>query len=105
MSLKSLFSTAARYAAYYKDVISVIPSEGVKDILKEKGWRFTEAPEAAALLEAPLIPYAYGCVLPLEIVSTESGTDVYKNGGVDIIHWYEEDKKTAARIKHGIGTP
>ncbi len=105
MSLKSLFSTACKYAAYYNDVLSVIPSKGVKDILKEKGWRFTQTPEAAAILEAPVVPYVYSNGLPLETVTTERGTDVYKAGGPDIIHWYEADKKAAAKLKHGIGSP
>ncbi len=105
MSLKSLFKTACKYAAYYNDVLSAIPSKGVKDILKEKGWRFIETTEAAAILEAPAIPYVYSNGLPIETVTTERGTDVYKAGGPDVIYLYESDKKAAARFKHGIGTP
>ncbi len=105
MSLRSLFAKACKYAHYYNDVLSVVPSEGVKDMLKEKGWRFTPSPEAAVILEAPVVPYTYSYGLPLETVTTERGTDVYKEGGADIIRWYKDDKKAAARIKHGIGTP
>ncbi len=105
MSLKSLFTAACRYAAYYNDVLSTIPSQGVKDILQEKGWRFKENPEAASIINAPLVPYACGYAIPLETVTTERGTDVYKQGGTDIIHWYESDKKDAAKLKHGIGSP
>lgn len=105
MSLKSLFKNACKYAAYYNDVLSVILSEGVKDILKEKGWRFVETAEAAAILETPAMPYVYTNGLPIETVTTGIGTDVYRAGGPDVIHWYESDKKAAARLKHGIGTP
>lgn len=105
MSLKSLFKTACKYAAYYNDVLSVIPSQGVKDALKEKGWRFTPSPEAAALLEVSAVPHTLGQGIPLETVTTENGTDVYRAGGVDIIDWYKDDKKEAARKVHGIKAP
>ena len=101
MSLKSLFTRACKYAAYYNDVLSPIPSQGVKDLLTEKGWRFKETPEAAALMQGPVVPYVYTS-LPLETVTTERGTDVYKAGGPDIIHWYESDKKAAAARLYGI---
>ncbi len=103
MSLKSIFETVRKYAAYYQDTASVVPSQGVRQILNEKGWRFAEAPEAHAVLEATAIPYLYSNGLPLETVTTANGTDIFKANDAALIRRYEADKKAAARIQHGLG--
>ncbi len=104
MSLKTLFKQVSDYTRYAADVLSIIPSEAVKARLNEKGWTFEPLPDAtaAALLEAPLVPFNMGFGIPLETVKTQEGVDLYKNGSPEDIQRYKADKKSAARLHYGL---
>jgi|GEM_PF-6583041 len=109
MSLKSLFTRARDHVLYLHDVVSVIPTEKVKEGLKAEGWKFEPSKEATVILETAGMPYTPGNGLPLEVVTTETGANVYLGVGEDrqnlqseTIDRYEAAKKRIAKSVYGI---
>ena len=109
MSLKSLFTKACNYARYCHDVVSIIPTEKVKEGLKAEGWKFKPSAQATVILESAGMPYSAGNGLPLEVVTTETGANVYLGAGEDkadlqheTINRYEAAKKRIAKTVYGI---
>lgn len=101
--ITQLFSKAASYCGYYRDVLSTIPSPKVRDILTEQGWRFVPSEFAEILIHMPLIPGSSGSLgLPIETVLTETGARLYRSHDRDTIKKYEDAKKDAAAQVHGI---
>ena len=105
LSIKDRFAKAGAYIGFYTDVISIIPSERVKAQLKEQGYRFEASDYIEAIIHAPTHPGAVGSGLPLEVVVTEAGTNVYRSGDAETINRYEEDKRKAAASIRGFTTP
>ncbi|HEY0901850.1 MAG TPA: hypothetical protein VGD95_06980 [Micavibrio sp.] len=102
MSLKSLFKDVSNYARYAADIIAVVPSAPVKNLLTEKGWQFELSAESTALLDAPITSHAMGCYIPPEIVKSSAGVNIYRDGSRDDIKRYQADKKSAARMTYGL---
>jgi hypothetical protein len=97
--INELFSKAASYFSYYRDVLSTIPSPEVCDILKKEGWNFIPSEYADAII---YMPDSSGLGLPIQTVVTEKGTRVYKSNDPQIIKTYEDAKKRAAALTYGI---
>lgn len=101
LEIRKLFSTAASYVGYYSDVLSVIPSDKVRKAMENEGWQFKPSEYCDVAIHTAG-DYSLGLGLPLEVVTTEMGTHVYKNSNPETIKLYEDAKKRAAAAIYGI---
>ncbi len=99
--ISTLFSKAASYFGYYRDVLSTIPSPKVCDLMKKEGWNFIPSEYADIII---LMPDSSGLGLPLTTAVTDTGARVYRANDPKIIKNYEDAKKKAAAIVHGFST-